>query len=186
MNIRKALVYLLSAAVIIPAAVSMAFADGYKRPMPAKPITSGPTVLGGPAPVVCVPLTATTKEKLLDEARFVADLKPDMIEVRADYWDFIEDTNASVAMLRDLNKVFGGTPILLTVRIKAERGYKDVSDTAKFNFYKAAIREKLADFIDMELAYGPEKIKAFKKEPRRFRHRPRGGPSRHEGHPLRG
>ena len=164
MNIKKTLTCLLAAALIIPAMASMAFADGYKRPMPTKPITSGPTVLGGPAPVVCVPLTATTKDKLLEEAKFVAGLKPDMIEVRADYWDFIEDTKASVAMLRDINKVFGDTPILLTVRIKAERGYKDVSDTAKFNFYKAAAKEKLADFIDMELAYGPEKIKAFKNE----------------------
>lgn len=164
MKLKKILFVFAFITMIIPGLVSLAFAEGYQRPMPTKPLTFGETVLGGVSPVVCVPLTAMTKEAILDEAKVVADLKPDMIEVRADFWEFIEDTKASVAMLRDINKIFGETPILLTVRIKAERGHKDVSEKAKFDFYKAAVKEKLADLIDMELAYGEEKIKAFKKE----------------------
>lgn len=164
MKLKKLLFVFAFAALIVPAFVSLAFADGYQRPVPTKPLTFGSTVLGGASPVVCVPLTAMTKDTILEEAKVVAALKPDMIEVRSDFWDFIEDTNASVAMLRDINKIFGDTPILLTVRIKAERGHKEVSENAKFNFYKAAVKEKLADLIDMELAYGEEKIKAFKKE----------------------
>lgn len=164
MKLKKFLCVFAFVTMIISSLVSMAFAEGYQRPMPTKPLTFGATVLGGASPVVCVPLTAMTKQAILDEAKVVADLKPDMIEVRADFWEFIEDTNASVAMLRDINKIFGDTPILLTVRIKAERGHKDVSEKAKFDFYKAAVKEKLADLIDMELAYGEEKLKAFKKE----------------------
>lgn len=164
MKLKKLLCVFAFVTMIISSLVSMAFAEGYQRPMPTKPLTFGATVLGGASPVVCVPLTAMTKQAILDEAKVVADLKPDMIEVRADFWEFIEDTNASVAMLRDINKIFGDTPILLTVRIKAERGHKDVSEKAKFDFYKAAVKEKLADLIDMELAYGEEKLKAFKKE----------------------
>lgn len=154
----------LIAGLIAFGGMSTAHADSYKRPMPTKPLTFGKTVLGGEVPVVCVPLTAQTEEKLLEEARTVAALQPDMIEVRADFWDFIEDTNAALAMLRKINEIFGDTPILLTVRIKAERGFKDVPEAAKFAFYKGAAREKLADLIDVELAYGPEKIQAFKKE----------------------
>lgn len=155
---------LLATALILPtAAFSAGAADAYTRPLPTKPITSGPTTLGAQIPVVAVPLVAQTRETLLKEAATVAELKPDMIEVRADFWDFIEDTDASVAMLRDINKVLKDVPILLTVRIKAERGNKDVTEKAKFDFYNAAVKEKLADFIDMELAYGPDKIKAFKK-----------------------
>lgn len=164
MKLKKILFALAFVTMLVPSLVSLAFADGYQRPMPTKPLTFGSTVLGGASPVVCVPLTAMTKETILEEAKYVAELKPDMIEVRADFWDFIEDTKASVAMLQDINKIFGDTPILLTVRIKAERGHKDVTEAAKFNFYKAAIKDKLADLIDMELAYGEEKIKAFKKE----------------------
>lgn len=164
MKLKKLLFVFVFAVLIVPALVGLAFADGYQRPVPTKPLIFGSTVLGGDSPVVCVPLTAMTKDTILEEAKIVAALKPDMIEVRSDFWDFIEDTNASIAMLRDINKIFGDTPILLTVRIKAERGHKEVSENAKFNFYKAAVKEKLADLIDMELAYGEEKIKAFKKE----------------------
>lgn len=155
---------LLAAAMMVPAvSVSAVAAEAYTRPMPTKPITSGPTTLGAQVPVVAVPLVGQTKEAILKEAASVAELHPDMIEVRADFWDDIEDTAASIAILRDINKVMKDVPILLTVRIKAERGNKDVTEKAKFDFYNAAVKEKLADFIDMELAYGPEKIKAFKK-----------------------
>lgn len=155
---------LLATALVLPAVpFSAAASDAYTRPMPTSPITSGPTTLGAEIPVVAVPLVAQTRDAILKEAATVAALHPDMIEVRADFWDFIEDTNASVAMLRDINKVMKDIPILLTVRIKAERGNKDVTEKAKFDFYNAAAKEKLADFIDMELAYGPERIKAFKK-----------------------
>lgn len=155
---------LLAAVLILPAMTFSALAaDAYKRPMPMNPITVGPTTLGAQVPVVAVPLVAQTRENILKEVTAVAALHPDMIEVRADFWDFIENTDASVAMLRDINKVMKDVPILLTVRIKAERGHKDVTEKAKFDFYTIAVKEKLADFIDMELAYGPEKIKAFKK-----------------------
>lgn len=155
---------LMVAVLLLPAmSLSAGAAEAYTRPMPTKPITSGPTTLGAQVPVVTVPLVAQSRENILKETNSVAALHPDMVEVRADFWDFIEDTNASVAMLRDINKVMKDVPILLTVRIKAERGHKDVTEKAKFDFYNAAVKEKLADFIDMELAYGPEKIKAFKK-----------------------
>lgn len=164
MKLKQFLFVFAFVTMLVPSLISLAFADEYQRPMPTKPLTFGATVLGGTSPVVCVPLTAMTRETILEEAKYVAELKPDMIEVRADFWDFIENTKASVAMLQDINKIFGDTPILLTVRIKAERGHKDVTEAAKFNFYKAAIKDKLADLIDMELAYGEEKIKAFKQE----------------------
>ncbi len=38
-----------------------------------------------------------------------------------------------------------------------------MSEKAKFDFYTAAVKEKLPNFIDVELAYGQEKIQAFKK-----------------------
>ncbi len=164
MNIKKTIFFTVVIALLISSFAAMAFAEAYKRPMPTHPLSYGNTVLGGNMPVVCVPLTATPKDKILEEAKFVAELKPDMVEVRADFWDCIEDTHASVAMLRDIDKIIGDVPMLLTVRIKAERGYKDVSDKAKFNFYRAAAKEKLVELIDMELAYGEEKIQSFKKE----------------------
>ena len=107
MNIKKTIFFTVVIALLISSFAAMAFAEAYKRPMPTHPLSYGNTVLGGNMPVVCVPLTATTKDKILEEAKFVAELKPDMVEVRADFWDCIEDTHASVAMLRDIDKIIG-------------------------------------------------------------------------------
>ena len=67
-------------------------------------------------------------------------------------------------MLKDIKAVMPDVPILLTVRIKAERGHQDVDTSKKFAFYERAVAEKLPAFIDVELAYGPEVIQNFKKK----------------------
>lgn len=153
----------LAAALVLSIASTTASSAPYVRPMPQQPITAGSTTLGSIQPVVTVPLVAQNWDLILKETATVKSLNPDMIEVRADFWDFIEDTDKSVKMLREIRSRMKDVPILLTVRIKAERGHKDVTDNAKFNFYRQAAQEKLADFIDIELAYGPDKIQSFKK-----------------------
>ena len=163
MNFKK----LAAAAVVsfcLAGAFSVAHAEGYVRPLPAQPIMAGKMVLGSTQPVIAVPLVGETREAILKEAETVKSLSPDLIEVRADYWDFIEDTDKSIAMLKDIKAVMPDVPILLTVRIKAERGHQDVDTQKKFAFYERAIAEKLPTLIDVELAYGPDVIKDFKKK----------------------
>lgn len=163
MNLRK-----VAAAVALSFCLSGTFAahaaDGYVRPLPTDPVVAGKMVLGSAQPVIAVPLVGETREAILKEAQTVKALNPDLIEVRADFWDFIEDTEKSVEMLKDIKAVMPEVPILLTVRIKAERGHQDVDEAKKFAFYDRAIAEKLPTLIDMELAYGPEKIRNFKKK----------------------
>ncbi len=164
MNFKK-----LAAAAALSFCLSAAFssvqaAEGYVRPLPASPITAGKTVLGSTQPVIAVPLVGETRDAILKEAETVKSLNPDLIEVRADFWDFIEDTDKSIAMLKDIKAVMPDVPILLTVRIKAERGHQDVDTAKKFAFYERAVAEKLPAFIDVELAYGPEVIQNFKKK----------------------
>lgn len=164
MNFKK-----LAAAAAVSFCLSGVFcvaqaADPYVRPLPAHPITAGKMVLGSTQPVIAVPLVGETREAVLKEAEVVKSLNPDLIEVRADYWDFIEDTDKSIAMLKDIKAIMPEVPILLTVRIKAERGHQDVNTEKKFAFYERAIAEKLPTLIDVELAYGPDVIKNFKKK----------------------
>jgi 3-dehydroquinate dehydratase-1 len=135
----------------------------YVRPTPTQPIKAGPsTVLGSPVPVITVPLVAETHDAIVAEARNVASLKPDMVEVRSDYWNFMEDANKSYEMLKEVKQIIGDIPILLTCRISAEGGHKAVSDKAKFDFYDRAIKDKFVNFIDVEFAYGDDFIKSFK------------------------
>lgn len=129
------------------------------RPQPKKPIKARGKVLGGPVPLVCVPLVGRTREEILGEARNIPAIEPDIIELRVDAWEFVEETAASVSMIRDVRKTVGEIPVILTCRGHWEGGFKQVSDGAKFSLYRMAAAEGLVDFLDVELAYGDEKIR---------------------------
>lgn len=129
------------------------------RPQPNKPIVSRGRVLGGPLPLVCVPLVGKSREEISKEAGNIPSIAPDIIELRVDAWEFVEDTALSLSMIREVRKAVGEIPIILTCRGDWEGGFKKVSDEAKFGLYREAAREALVDFIDVELVYGDEKIR---------------------------
>lgn len=123
-----------------------------------KPIRAKKQTLGGTKPLVCIPLVGKTPEAILAEANNVPAIAPDIIELRIDAWDFIEDVAQSVDMIKKVCTIVGDTPIILTCRGDWEGGFKKVSDEAKFAIYAGAVKGGLVDFIDMELKYGKDKI----------------------------
>ena len=129
------------------------------RPRPKKPIEARGKVLGGPRPLVCVPLVGKTRGEILAEAENIPAIAPDIIELRVDAWEFVEETAPSVSMIQDVRKAVGEIPVILTCRGHWEGGFKKVSDGAKFSLYREAAAGGLVDFLDVELAYGDEKIR---------------------------
>lgn len=128
------------------------------RPVPKKPINIRGTVLGGNIPMICIPLVGKIREEILSEANNVPSIAPDIIELRIDAWDFVEDTETSLEMIKEVRAIIEDIPIILTCRGDWEGGFKKVPDDAKFAIYHAAAKNGLVDFIDMELKYGQEKI----------------------------
>lgn len=161
---QKTRLSLIAAALLVPAFALSAYAADFVRPMPTHPIQAGPTLLGGEQLVICSPLVGKNLEAIKAEAKTVKALNPDMVEVRADYWDFIEDTDKAIEALQAIRNIIGDTPILLTVRVAEERGFKKVGQKPKFDFYKKAAALKLPNLIDVELVYGAETIKNLKKD----------------------
>lgn len=129
------------------------------RPQPKKPITARGKVLGGPAPLVCVPLVGKTEEEIRTEARNIPAIAPDAIELRVDAWDFVEETGKALSMIGEVRTIVGELPVILTCRGHWEGGVKKVADEKKFLLYKEAAEAGFVDFIDMELAYGDGKIR---------------------------
>lgn len=132
------------------------------RPLPKKPVTACGKTLGGQAPLVCVPLVGKTRDEVLGEARNLSVVQPDIIELRVDAWDCIEDSAKSVALTAEVREIAAGLPIILTCRGHWEGGIKEVSEAAKDALYNEAIGKKLVDFVDRELCYGEVKLRALK------------------------
>ena len=128
------------------------------RPQPKKPIRARRQILGGPLPLVCIPLVGKSEDVILGEARNVPAIAPDAIELRIDAWDFVEDVPKAVSTIERVRKTVGDIPVILTCRGHWEGGFQKVSDESKFAVYGRAVSAGLVDFIDVELVYGDRKI----------------------------
>ena len=132
------------------------------RPVPNKPVKIGDCVLGGAVPLVCIPLVGRNREEVLAEVRNLESVAPDVIELRVDAWDCIEDREKSASLLKEVRGMAKKPPVILTCRGHWEGGIKEVSESAKDAVYEAAVEEGLADFVDKELCYGERKLREWK------------------------
>ncbi len=124
----------------------------------SNPLAVRGQLLGGPLPLVCIPLVGKNREVIAQEGRNVSIIQPDIIELRIDAWDFVEDIEQSVATIASIRDTVGALPIILTCRGHWEGGFKKVTDESKFRIYERAVKQGLVDFIDVELVYGEKKI----------------------------
>jgi 3-dehydroquinate dehydratase-1 len=108
-------------------------------------------IIGGPAPLICIPLVAEEKNALLDHAATVEPLQPDLVEWRIDNYQGVEDTADCLAVLDALRAAIGDTPLIFTCRIEAEGGMQPISQQTRRALIQAAIRSGGVDMVDIEL-----------------------------------
>ena len=75
-----------------------------------------------------------------------------------DAWEEIENADASLSLLAEVRGLVGDLPVILTCRGHWEGGVKEVSEGAKDALYAGAVTQRLVDFVDKELSYGPAKL----------------------------
>lgn len=128
------------------------------RLCPEPPLKAGSCVLGGPVPLICVPLMGSDDASVDAEVKTLPVSRPDIIELRVDAWDCVDDPARSLDRLRRIRAAIGDLPVILTCRGHWEGGVKAVDDAAKFALYEGAVAERLVQFVDVELVYGREVI----------------------------
>lgn len=99
------------------------------------------------------------REAIIEEAHSLQKLGTDIVELRVDAWDCIEDTSKALELVHDIRYILPNLPIILTCRGHWEGGFKKVSEEAKDELYRNAIKSKLVDFLDRELCYGQEDLR---------------------------
>lgn len=119
--------------------------------------------IGGADPLVCLPLVAGEKEELLRQAEAVKLLAPDLLEWRIDGFGTPEDTKACLDAQKALRDAVGETPLILTCRIHAEGGFKQISQQIRLKLITAAIAAGGIDIVDIEMCNKPRFIEAVRK-----------------------
>ena len=116
-----------------------------------KQVKVGNTIIGGPNPLICIPLMAADKKELLDQAAALLPLSPDLVEWRADSYKGVEGPPDCLAALNALRSVLGGIPLIFTCRIDAEGGMQPISQPTRQLIIEAAIQSGTIEIVDIEL-----------------------------------
>ena len=115
--------------------------------------------LGEGIPKICVPLVGKTNEEILEEAKFLKNVKFDLIEWRVDHYENVENLEKVKEIVKALREEVGETVILFTFRSKKEGGEIEVSDEYYAQLNKTVAETKLVDLVDVELFTGDEIVK---------------------------
>ena len=75
---------------------------------------------------ICVPITGTDERQILNDIENLKDVDFDLIELRIDYYENVEDFNKVGLLLENIRKSYY-KPILFTFRTKKEGGTHELS-----------------------------------------------------------
>ena len=107
--------------------------------------------IGVGKPKVIVPLTSSTQEELLQDAKQLKGMEYDMIEWRVDHFDDVLDLEKLKQATKRLREVVQETPILMTFRTKKEGGVKEIDDRTYKTLNIEMAKSQLVDMIDVEI-----------------------------------
>lgn len=117
--------------------------------------------IGEGRPKICVPIVASTKEAILQEAASFHQLPIDVAEWRADWFEHVFETEQVLETGRELRAVLGDIPLLFTFRTAKEGGEKTITPEAYASLNIAAAESGFADLIDVEIFTGDTIVKTI-------------------------
>lgn len=82
-------------------------------------------VFGGEKNLACIPMIPATREDLIEETKMVAELKPDVIEWRVDYFEKAADAEYVKESLEAVAPYVEEIPVIFTFRHACEGGAKE-------------------------------------------------------------
>ena len=104
---------------------------------------------------ICVPITGTDLEEIKEQAEKIANMNPDVVEWRADFYDVKNNDETEFEQcLKAINDNLKKIPIIYTYRTSNEGGEKsiDVDEYCRLCKYVSEISEKYnVAMIDVEL-----------------------------------
>ena len=108
-------------------------------------------------PKICVPVTGVTENEIIDEFSKLKNAPIDLVELRADYFEFVQDQTKVTDILQQIRKLYE-KPLLFTLRTKNEGGVSYIDADYYFKLNNSVIESKLVELIDIEFFSQAEKV----------------------------
>lgn len=101
-------------------------------------------------PLICIPVTGTTSQAILEEVKEIIELKPDLIEWRVDFFENVMETQNVLKMIEDI-RTLTDLPLLFTIRSAHEGGEEiQLSESEKIELMVTVCQEADIQYIDYE------------------------------------
>lgn len=108
-------------------------------------------ITGNNLPKICVPLTSKNYYGLEIEIANAYNSRADLVELRVDFFEDIDDIYATFSLISDLNEILNDMPMIFTFRTKNEGGNKHLSKEDYVFLLENVIKSKLLTIIDIEI-----------------------------------
>ena len=106
--------------------------------------------IGNGQPKICAPMTGKDRTALLEEACKIREVKADLAEWRADFYEELSNEERFLDMLREIRCELGEIPLIFTIRTVSEGGNAEISEKEYEEYILAAAESGNADLIDVE------------------------------------
>lgn len=133
----------------------------------SRPVDVRGRLIGGPAPLICIPLAAADLPDLMNQARAAAALAPDLVEWRADGFEDLHYPENLAGILAELRSAIGDLPLIFTLRRIEEGGFRAIDEALRLRSNLAAILSGQIDILDTELANDEDFIATVREACRR-------------------
>jgi 3-dehydroquinate dehydratase-1 len=114
-------------------------------------VTVRGVAIGGPKPLICLPLMAESRADLHKQVAELMALGPDLLEWRADAYGNVTAVEEVLAVLGELRQAIGNIPLIFTCRIDREGGLRPMPQGLRLTLITAAIASGDIDLVDIEL-----------------------------------
>lgn len=111
-------------------------------------------IIGNGIAKICVPIVDTSEKDIIESAKNIKKRKPDMVEFRADFYEYISDTDKTIKVLENLKNEISDIPLLFTFRTKEQGGAFHFLDYDYIELNLSVAKSKLVDAIDIECVVG--------------------------------
>lgn len=116
-----------------------------------KPVRVKHLTIGEGKPKICVSLTGSTTEQLVEEAHALKLADIDMVEWRVDFFEQVEQLDMVTHTLERIRDILPSTPLIFTFRSAKEGGQYELSSSDYVALNQAVASTGEVDLIDVEL-----------------------------------
>lgn len=117
-------------------------------------ITVRSVTIGEGMPKLCVPVVAKNRESILSYVERVLEVKPDLVELRMDWFEGVTNAEAMRSLLQEIRQIAGDTVLLFTIRTSGEGGELAVNVEDYKGLCTLACESGCIDLLDVEAYIG--------------------------------